>query len=86
MIRALVLVLLLLVASPASPARASVEQRCTDLGANCMCSEPLQMTALAGPADIGLITSTTVTTVSLYEAGMVFAYIPGSYFPHRRIQ
>lgn len=30
----------------------------------------------AGGTDIGLITSTTVTTVSLYECGIVVAYIP----------
>jgi len=29
----------------------AAEQRCTDLGANCLCSEPLQMTAIADLTD-----------------------------------
>jgi hypothetical protein len=32
----------------------------------------------AGGTDIGVITSTTVTTFSLYECGVVFAYVPGA--------
>lgn len=35
----------------------------------------------AGLTDIGLVTSSTVTTVSLYEAGIVFAYIPNNIVP-----
>ncbi len=31
-----------------------------------------------GGTDIGIITSTTVTTVSLYECGIIVAYIPGA--------
>lgn len=31
----------------------------------------------AGGTDIGIVTSTTVTTVSLYECGVIVAYIPG---------
>lgn len=32
----------------------------------------------AGGTDIGIITTTAVTTVSLYECGIVVAYVPGS--------
>lgn len=32
----------------------------------------------AGGTDIGIITSTTLTTVSLYECGLIFAYIPAA--------
>lgn len=34
-----------------------------------------------GGTDVGIITTTAVTTVSLYEAGMVFAYIPSTSLP-----
>ncbi len=32
----------------------------------------------AGNTDIGIITSTTLTTVSLYECGIIVAYTPGA--------
>lgn len=35
----------------------------------------------AGGTDVGIVTATTTTTVSLYECGVVFAYIPSSSLP-----